>query len=106
MIIPINEKYRIESSSLCWDLQKLVKRKKKGTGESYMAWEPFKYYNTLPQALRATESREIREVGGTLGAEVLASVEAIHHRYRNIMESLDYDKYFDEREKMAERRKA
>ena len=104
MIIPINEKYRIESSSLCWDLQKLAKRKKK-TGESYMAWEPFKYYNTLAQALRASESRQIREVGGTLGPEVLASIDAIHNQYQSIMDSLDYDKYFIEKEKIAERRR-
>ena len=105
MIIPINEKYRIKSGRYSWDVQFYKEWTDSKTDELHKEWHALTYHNTLSQALRSSERREIRMVEGTLGPEVIAAVEALHHQYRNIMEGLDYDKYFEDDEKIAERRR-
>lgn len=98
MIVPINEKYRIESGPRSWDVQKQVKNK----GE--LIWTPKSFHRTLREALRAAQRRELREVVGKVGVETEASEQAIRTLYQGIRHNLDIAAIDVEQDEIMEER--
>lgn len=58
MIIPINKKWRIHSTSHCWQVEKF--RRLNGKGEE--VWEPKTFHTTLGGAAQCVFDEQVRRV--------------------------------------------
>ncbi len=80
MIIPLSKEYRVRGTEHCWQLEKRRERKDKH------AWQAYKYYQTLGEAVGAACRRDIRlDPANSLG-EALEAVDQIVARYSKYLD--------------------
>ncbi len=80
MIIPIDKKIRIRGTEHCWRLEKSVKRK--GQPE----WQPFKYFQTVAEAVGEACGREIRLHPATGLTDAIKAVDQIVTKYSKLLD--------------------
>lgn len=74
MILPIDEHYRIAADAQCWSIQR---RKHRKDGE---AWESFKFYASLDDAIQGLAQLMIRTSDAETLADALLEVERVSTR--------------------------
>ena len=80
MIIPIDEKIRIRGTAECWQIEQIRMRK------NQTEWRPFKYYQSLGEAVREAGRREIRIHPAETLDEAFQAVDAIAARYSQMID--------------------
>ena len=80
MIIPLSEKLRIRGVEHCWQLEKA--RIRNGECE----WAPFKYFNSVGEAVGAACRREIRLHPAATLTEAIEAVDQIVANYSRILD--------------------
>lgn len=75
MILPINEKYRIEADSLSWMIQSKATRKR--DGQSIEEWRSVSWHSSLQSALQGLAERMIRSSDAQTVADAIADVKAV-----------------------------
>ena len=81
MIIPIDEKTRIEGTKRCWELQ----RPRKCKGKTI--WPPYKYFHSFSSALEEAVHREIRLHPAKTPSEAIEAVAEVVRRYEQLIPS-------------------
>ena len=85
MIIPIDDKYRVKGTEMCWQLERLKTYKtgkKAGTAE----WAAHKYFTTLESALSEALQREIRTHPAATIPEAIEAVKTALAKYTAIFD--------------------
>ena len=80
MILDLDERTRIASTSRCWQMQQLVARKGKGP-----SWEPFKYFTTLTDALGAALERDIKTDESQTLAETVETIKELVQKHIEVI---------------------
>ncbi len=81
MIIPINDSLRIRGVEHCWHLEKA--RTRNGECE----WTPFKYFNSVGEAVGAACRRDIRLHPANTLADAIEAVDEIAARYNKLLDA-------------------
>ena len=80
MIILLSEEVRIRGTEHCWQLEKRRNR------EDKYEWEPFKYFQSLGEAVGEAGRREIRLHPAVGLVEALKAVDQIAARYSKLLD--------------------
>lgn len=60
MKLHVNDKYRITSNSLSWNIEEIRRLKDQRTGEVRETWAPILYFPTFQSALKALYELQLR----------------------------------------------
>lgn len=81
MILPIDDRYRLNSDERSWQIEVL------GTRQGEPSWRPIKYYTTLAEAVTGLAHLMVRTSDAQTLADALAEVERISHKLSRALET-------------------
>lgn len=87
MIIPISERYRIESNRYCWEVQEAHSRKHRRTGKPEIEWRGISWYGSLENACAGLAELCLRTADTRTVAEAVAEARRVAAMFGNAISS-------------------